>query len=65
MTKTAAKVIEDFQEHKAAKLAARAAGVNGTQTRINFKKFFDKLRVRNDRNKAAKAAKAAKVLKKL
>ena len=49
MTKTAAKVIEDFEEHKAAKLAARAAGADGHKTQINFQKFFNKLRIRKNK----------------
>ena len=51
-----------FEEHKAAQLAARAAGADGNKTKINFKKFFDKLRDQTGRIK--KAAKAAKVPKK-
>ena len=65
MAKTAAKAIKDFEEHKAAKLAARDAGQNGGQTRINFAKFLAKLKAgRTGRGKAAKAANAAEVLKK-
>ena len=65
MTKTAARVLKDFEEHKAAQLSARAAGADGRKTQINFRKFLHKLRVRTGhRTNAAKAAKAAKVLKK-
>ena len=53
-----------FEEHKAAQLAARAAGADGRKTRINFKKFLSKLRDQTGRRAKAKAAKAAKVLKK-
>lgn len=65
MTQTAAKVIKDFEEHKAKQLAARVAGADWEKSQIAFYKFFNKLRVSTGRRtKAAKAAKAAKVLKK-
>ena len=61
MTKTAAKVLKEFDDHKAAKLAARAAGADGRSTHINFRQFLNKLRVRKgDRTNAAKAAKVLK-----
>ena len=60
-TQTAAKVLKDFAEHKTAKLTARAAGADGRTTQINFRVFFEKLRVQT---KADKWAKATKVLKK-
>ena len=65
MTKTAAKVMKDFEEHKAARLRARAAGVHWKKSQINFERFLEKLKDRTGlRTKEAKAAKAAKVLKK-
>ena len=62
--KTAAKVMKDFAEHKAAQLAARAAGADAYKTRIDFSQFSRKLRDQTGRRAKAKAAKAAKVLKK-